>query len=505
MRAIDQEQIEGFPKKDELRTLFVEHEIQEREVGEDEHHYPIFNTDLSGTDWVVDYCNNVIGLLPAITKEQAGASMLEMGFGKARAADPGKSSPPLFSSSLLSSPLDLSFFSSIQDTDPSLSLHTPSHPTPTDMPVTTYSGGWKVKMQLVAATLINADVLMLDEPTGHLDVTNIAWLKDWLRSFLKGGGSIITTSHDSAFLEEMCTHIIDFQKKKLVMFRGNLKDFVDAFPEKKVRKMENSISLASPYHASISLIDVLPPPRPIDLLSVPPPPSLPLPYIQSYFTLTNEKVAFRFPEPGPLEGVKSLSKYILKMTGVSFQYPTRTTPTVMDINLEVSRVSRVAVIGPNGAGKSTAIKLLIGELTPSHGAITKHPNMRLAYVAQHAFFHLEKHLNESPAQYIMWRFAGNEDKESLEILNQKKDAADKEVIKYWIKDGTTMMQCYNQSEEKLAVEPELILNRHEDKKLKTKEYEVKWRGKSTDCNLWVKRDILLAMGAEKLVQKFDDI
>jgi elongation factor 3 len=68
---------------------------------------------------------------------------------------------------------------------------------------------------------------------------------------------------------------------------------------------------------------------------------------------------------------------------------------------EVSRVSRVAVIGPNGAGKSTAIKLLIGELTPSHGVIQKHPNMRLAYVAQHAFHHLEKHLNETPSQYVM--------------------------------------------------------------------------------------------------------
>ena len=220
MRAIDQEQIEGFPKKDELRTLFVEHEIQEREVGEDEHHYPIFNTDLSGTEWVVDYCNNVIGLLPKITSEAAGAAMLEMGFGKTRAADAGKSLCVSSQSWLcLLTPLSLSV------------THTTQY---TDMPVTTYSGGWKVKMQLVAATLINADVLMLDEPTGHLDVTNIAWLKDWLRSFLKGGGSIITTSHDSAFLEEMCTHIIDFQKKKLVMFKGNLKDFVDAYPEKKV-------------------------------------------------------------------------------------------------------------------------------------------------------------------------------------------------------------------------------------------------------------------------------
>jgi elongation factor 3 len=102
------------------------------------------------------------------------------------------------------------------------------------MPVTTYSGGWKVKMQLCAATLLDADILMLDEPTGHLDVANIGWLKDWLRSFLAKGGSIIATSHDSEFLGEMCTHIIDFQKKKLVMFRGNLKDFVSMYPEKEV-------------------------------------------------------------------------------------------------------------------------------------------------------------------------------------------------------------------------------------------------------------------------------
>lgn len=108
------------------------------------------------------------------------------------------------------------------------------------MPVTTYSGGWKVKMQLCAATLMNADILMLDEPTGHLDVTNIEWLKNWLKSFLGGGGSIIATSHDSLFLEEMCTHIIDFQKKKLVMFRGNLKGFVDLYPEKQVGHSSSS-------------------------------------------------------------------------------------------------------------------------------------------------------------------------------------------------------------------------------------------------------------------------
>merc|ERR1712022_4331 len=78
-----------------------------------------------------------------------------------------------------------------------------------------------------------------------------------------------------------------------------------------------------------------------------------------------------------------------------------------------------AVIGANGAGKSTAIKALVGEQAPSKGSIWKAPGLRMAYVAQHAFHHLEKHMSSTPTQYIMWRFAGNDDKESLEFKTDK--------------------------------------------------------------------------------------
>merc|ERR1719191_2184709 len=176
-----------------------------------------------------------------------------------------------------------------------------------DLPVTSYSGGWKMKMQLCAAQLMDADVLMLDEPTGHLDVDNIKWLEDWLESF---PGSIICTSHFTPFLDKMCTHIIDFQDRKLKTFRGSkgkcLTEFVEKYPEKK-----------------------------------------------GYFELKNDVQKFVFPIPGPLEGIKSRTKNILKMQDVTFQYPTN-----FDVNLTVSQVSRVAVIGANGAGKSTAIKVL---------------------------------------------------------------------------------------------------------------------------------------------------
>ena len=426
MRAISKEQIDGFPKKDELRTIFVEHEIQEMEVGEDEKGFPILNIDLCGIDWVVHCCNVVYSMEPPVNAEQVEKVMMDIGFGyskkdigKDRAADMG-------------------------------------------MGITTYSGGWKVKMQLCAATLMNADILMLDEPTGHLDVTNIAWIKDWLKGFMDGGGSIIATSHDSSFLNEMCTHLIDFQSRKLRMFtgaRGNvLQDFVEKYPEKK-----------------------------------------------SYFELRNDVVKFKFPEPGPLEGVKSMSKTLLKMTNVTFQYPTRDTPTIFDINLECSRISRVGVIGANGAGKSTAIKILIGELKPAVGVVTKHPDLRMAYIAQHAFHHLEKHLHKTPTQYIMWRFAGNEDKESLENINKDGDEEQK-IIKFKLVSGDTLelKPCDTPSDEKHAVEVDQIFSRRENSRLKIKEYEVSWKNKSDDMKMWVNRSILLKMGATKLVQRHDE-
>merc|ERR1719160_699874 len=259
-------------------------------------------------------------------------------------------------------------------------------------PVTSYSGGWKMKMQLCAAQLMNADVLMLDEPTGHLDVNNIKWLEDWLESF---EGSIICTSHFSPFLDKMCTHIVDFEDRKLKTFKGDkgntLTQFVEKYPEKK-----------------------------------------------AYFELSNETMKFTFPLPGPLEGVKSRSKVILRMNNIDYQYPTKDKPTIMDVTLTVSQVSRVAVIGANGAGKSTAIKVLVGEQTPSEGQIWKSAGLRMAYVAQHAFHHLEKHMQSTPTQYIMWRFAGNDDKESIEFKSQSL-SVDEEAARAvkWCVDSVT--------------------------------------------------------------------
>merc|ERR1712207_15566 len=236
---------------------------------------------------------------------------------------------------------------------------------------------------------------------------------------------------------------------------------------------------------------------------------------KAYFELSNEIMKFTFPEPGAMEGVKSRSKVILRMTNVTFQYPTKDKPTIFDVNLTVSQVSRVAVIGANGAGKSTAIKVLVGEQKPTEGSIWKAADLRMAYVAQHAFHHLEKHMKETPTQYIMWRFAGNDDKESLEFKTTEL-SVDEEAARAqkWCIDTVTgnVRRCTDPKEdakkakqdEAGAVVPDAVLNRRQKKKEKTYEYEVKWQFKPFECNCWVEKDILIKMGYLKLVQREDE-
>jgi elongation factor 3 len=124
-----------------------------------------------------------------------------------------------------------------------------------------------------------------------------------------------------------------------------------------------------------------------------------------------------FSITGPLEGVKSLTKAVLKTKGVFFQYPAAPFPQLIDVSIQCSLASRVAVVGVNGAGKSTLVKLMVGELEPDQGLIERHPNLRVAYVAQHAFAHIEDHLDMTPCEYVMWRYRGGTDKEMV-----KKDA-----------------------------------------------------------------------------------
>jgi elongation factor 3 len=131
MRAIANEQLEGFPKRDELKSVFVEHEIEDEEVGVQDDGFPILSVDKPGWWWVMHTVNEIYKVEKKCDENTVKELMKSIGFGY-----PGG----------------------------------PDRAANLENPVTSYSGGWKMKMQLCAAQLMNADVLMLDEPTGHLDV-----------------------------------------------------------------------------------------------------------------------------------------------------------------------------------------------------------------------------------------------------------------------------------------------------------------------------------------------
>ena len=158
-----------------------------------------------------------------------------------------------------------------------------------------------------------------------------------------------------------------------------------------------------------------------------------------------------------------------------------------DITLQVSLSSRVAILGPNGSGKSTLVKLLIGDMEANKGGeIWKHPNLVIGYVAQHAFHHIDNHLDKTPLEYMLWRYQTGEDLEELSKANRQ--ISEEEAQK--MKDGSLVIV---EGQKRIIDE---ILAR---KKLKQSyEYEVSFKALSSSENIWLSRDDLIKRGFEKV-------
>jgi len=391
MRAITNGQVEGFPSPDEVRTFYVEHDIDGSEADTSVLQFILSDKRILATEAEVIDTLASVGFSDERQKHAIGS----------------------------------------------------------------LSGGWKMKLALARAMLFKADILLLDEPTNHLDVVNVAWLESYLISLKHCTSSmcfpaeaiylltlsIVIVSHDSGFLNNTITDVLHLNRFKIRKYHGNLEAFVKQVPEAK-----------------------------------------------SYYTLeAAEDYKFKLPDPPLLEGVKTKEKSLLKMRKVGFQYPSQPVQQLYDITLQVSLSSRVAVLGPNGSGKSTLVKLLTGEMEPNKGGeIWKHPNLVIGYVAQHAFHHIDHHLDKTPLEYMLWRYQTGEDLEEMDKASRQIT----EVEAQKMKDGA----LYIHEGQKRQID-EIIAR----KKLKQSyEYEVSFKGLSSSENLWIPRDELVKRGFEKV-------
>jgi len=192
------------------------------------------------------------------------------------------------------------------------------------------------------------------------------------------------------------------------------------------------------------------------------------------------------------------------MDKVTFTYPGNTVPTIFDISVRASMASRVACVGKNGAGKSTMVKVLTGQNEPQIGTVWKMGAAKIGYIAQHAFVHIEQHLDKTPNEYLRWRYQFGDDREGLDQANMKLSDADKESLAESVefkwknekgdikKEKRVIDRCTGQRRDSLT-------------KKKTWEYETAWKGKSPDSNTWYVAEDLIKFNKlyEKMIRIID--
>lgn len=255
-------------------------------------------------------------------------------------------------------------------------------------PVSHFSGGWRMRLNLARALMHRADLLLLDEPTNHLDLEAILWLEQYLARY---PGSLIVVSHDREFLNTCVNRIAHINNRQMDEYSGNYDDFertraerlmqhAQAFQQqqKKIAHMEDFVrrfrAKATKARQAQSRIKALE-----RLARI-----APAHVEDGHFELQIEA-----PERSP--------DVLLRVKDMSFGYDHQL--LFQQVHLILQAGTRIALLGPNGAGKSTLIKLLAGEINPTSGILEWTPSIRIGYFAQHQLENLEG--NATPLQHMI--------------------------------------------------------------------------------------------------------
>jgi ATPase subunit of ABC transporter with duplicated ATPase domains len=234
------------------------------------------------------------------------------------------------------------------------------------------SGGWKMRVALARILLMRPDVMLLDEPSNHLDLESLIWLEQFLKGY---AGALMLTSHDREFMNRIVTTIVEIDGGTLTAYAGNYAFYEQqralnekqqqaqferqqAMLAKEIKFIERFKARAS--HAAqvqsrvkkLDKIDRVEPPR------------------------RRQTIMFEFP-PAPRSG-----EDVVTLKNVHKGYGNRSIYAGLDF--QVRRKERWCVMGVNGAGKSTLLKLVAGSAQPDDGTVALGGSVRMGYFAQHA-------------------------------------------------------------------------------------------------------------------------
>ncbi|NNM57295.1 ABC-F family ATP-binding cassette domain-containing protein [Acidocella sp.] len=238
-------------------------------------------------------------------------------------------------------------------------------------PMSSFSGGWRMRVALAAVLFSNPDLLLLDEPTNHLDLEATLWLEQYLAKF---PGAVLLVSHDRQLLDRAVEAIAHLDGGKLTVTPGGFAEFVRiktekalqlgraaekaaeqrAHMQKFVDRFRASATKARQAQSRIKALERMP---------------------QIESVVEDRVTRFSFPEPN------KLAPPMLSLDNVDIGYDTK--PVLTGVSLRIDMEDRIALLGTNGNGKSTLAKLLAGRLEPLRGRQFRTGNLRVGYFAQH--------------------------------------------------------------------------------------------------------------------------
>lgn len=244
-------------------------------------------------------------------------------------------------------------------------------------PVSSFSGGWRMRLNLAQALMCRSDLLLLDEPTNHLDLDAVIWLEQWLLSY---SGTMLLISHDRDFLDKVSSHIAHIEQQAVQLYSGNY----SAFEKLRAERLALQQSQYEKQQREVA-------------------------HIESFIQRFKAKASKAKQAQGRMKALQRMemisAAHIDSPFNFSFFKPEKLPHPLMSLDeisvgygdvqiLNSASISllpgdRIALLGHNGAGKSTLIKLLAGELKPQKGKFEQSSELKIGYFAQHQMEQLD--------------------------------------------------------------------------------------------------------------------
>jgi len=254
------------------------------------------------------------------------------------------------------------------------------------------SGGWKMRVALAKALFVKPTLLLLDDPTAHLDLEACVWLEEYLKRFDR---TLVLVSHSQDFLNGVCSNMLDMRLKKLTAYGGNYDSYHKTRSEletnqmKQYSKQQEEIQHIKKFIASAGtyanlvrqaksrqkILDKMEADGLIEAV------------------VPDRVFSFRFPE------VERLPPPVISFDSISFAYDGKKEHNLYEnLDFGVDMDSRIALVGPNGVGKSTLLKIMTGELMAQNGRVSRHTHVKLGVYSQHSQDQLD--LTKSALEFV---------------------------------------------------------------------------------------------------------